>query len=149
MRNALCVVLVALLLTACTSEEEEIPEAPHIPLSTQYDSYTIGEANIVSVGPYTGYVVLSDKEVEVHPHYDLPECFTIKEITLSGQDWWEHATAGIPAIEEDTYQLIQWDSGSIIGFVPISDDKGLFVQSYNLSVGYVQLYLDNIWISDT
>lgn len=150
MRIALCVVIL-LLLTACgqgeVTEEIEIPGSP--PLSEQLDYYDLTDITIQSIGSYTGYITLDERSVEVHPYYDLLECLTFSIIYTSGQDWWETATVDLPVADMDNYQLVQFADGSVIGFMPIDEERGVFVTTNDLSLGYVKLYMDRIWISDT
>lgn len=150
MRIALCVALL-ILLTACGQsaepEVEETPPAP--PLSEQLDSYSLSDITIQSAGAYTGYVAIDDQSVEIHPYYDLYECLTVRVMYTSGQDWWEAATADLPVADMGSYQLVQNADGSVIGFMPIDDEHGVFVATRDLSLGYVKLYMDKIWTSDT
>lgn len=150
MRAALCIVL-CLLLVGCgapeDTEQEILPPTP--PLSEQADSYQLADVTVKSVGGYTGYVTVNDEQVEVHPYFDLTECLYIRVIYTSEQDWWEVATTDLPVTDIGTYQLIQNADGSVYGFMPIDDRHGLFVSSYDLPLGYVKLYMDRVWISDT
>lgn len=150
MRIALCVVLLV-LLTGCGAKQEEIKEIlpPAPPLSEQMDSYVLGQVTINSMGGYTGYITVSDEQVEIHPYFNLSESLTMRTLYTSEQNWWEVATTGLPVTDMGEYQLIQNVDGSVFGFMPIDSGHGLFVYTYDLPLGYVKLYMDNVWISDT
>lgn len=150
MRSALCLIL-CLLLVGCGAQEDEEPvevvEVP--PLSDQLDSYELKDITINSVGGYTGYIEINDETVEIHPYFNLTECLTVRIIQTSGMDWWEHGTSGVPTEDMGNYQLVQYVDGSVYGFMPIDDEHGIFVTTETLVLGYVKLYMDNVWISDT
>lgn len=151
MRTALCLTL-CLFLTGCSLSEKKDPEdtiPPPPPLSTQMDGYTLGDIVINSMGGYTGYVGIDDESVEIHPYFNLEECITARIIYTSGQSWWEVATTDLPVTDMGAYQLVQNIDGSAYGYMPIDDEHGIFVNTETLSLGYVKLYMDNVWISDT
>ena len=150
MRSALCLIL-CLLLVGCGTQEVEEPveveEAP--PLSDQMDSYELRDVVISSVGGYTGYVERDVNTVEIHPYFNLSECLTLRVIQTSDMGWWEHSTSGVTTEDMGTYQLVQRVDGSVYGFMPIDNEHGIFVTTQTLALGYVKLYMDNVWISGT
>jgi len=143
--------MLCILLTGCGQEHEdtviEKPSKP--PISEQAEEYELLDVTIKSAGGYTGYVSVSSTEVDVHPYFDLDEHLAIRIIYTSDTDWWNTATIGLEKYTSDTYELVQRADGLVFGFMPVDSTYGIFVTTETLSLDYVKLYMDKIWISDT
>lgn len=142
------ILALALMLTGCSEEPEEIIE-PHIPVSTQGDNYVIGNIHVESAGDSTGYIGLGNDSVNVYPYYDLSENITIRKIIISDQDWWDTITEGIEVLDCGSFQIYQDTSGTSYGYMPVDDTHALFCKTVNLPRDYLKLYMSKIWFSDT
>lgn len=148
MRVAASVVLaLAIILTGCSEEPEEIIET-HIPVSAQGDNYVLGNVNIESAGDYTGYIGLDIDSVNVYPYYDLTENIMVRRIIISDQDWWNTVTEGIGVIDCGNFQIYQDVSGVSYGYMPIDETHALFCKTVDLPMDYLKLYMSKIWLSD-
>ena len=149
MRIAAPIVLaLALLLTGCSDEAEEVIE-PHIPISTQGDNYVLGDVHIESAGNATGYIGIDDNSVYVYPYYDLSENIIIRRIVISDQNWWETITEDVDVEECTGFQIFQDIAGTSYGYMPLGDTHALFCTTTNLPKDYLKLYMSKIWLSDT
>lgn len=150
MRLALCLIL-CLTLVGCGQPDEPAepvePETP--PLSVESDCYYLGDVTLNSAGGYTGYLSVSDMEVEIHPYFDLSEHINARLIYTSDMDWWRVATATNEKYVSNNYELVQNVDGLVYGFMPVTDSYGMFVYTDTLPIDYVKLYMDKVWISDT
>lgn len=148
MRRVTCVALVfALLLVGC-GEQEEIIEEPYVPLSTQAEEYILDQVTINSVGDYTGYVYVNDNTVEVHPYYDLPENIVFRVITISDQEWWKYWTRDYERIDCGSFEMFQTEVGITYGYQILDNNTALYCYTDSLPMGYLKLYMSEIWLSD-
>lgn len=149
MRNTLLLILaVTLLLSGCSETEEEVVEEPYIPVSERGEDFTLGDAVINSSTPFTGYNQQDDK-VLIYPYYDLDYYITAQKIMISNQDWWKTVTEGTDVIHRDGYDILQYSSGISYGYMQMDDTTALFFRTDCLPLGYLDLYMSDIWLPDT
>lgn len=146
--KTLAITVLIFALVGCGREEEEVYVEPHVPISTQADDYELGEITIKSLGDYTGYVDINSNRVHVHPYYDLEEYMVFEVMDISDQDWWEYWTRDYDRIDCGDFELFQTEVGITYGFMKLSDDRALYCYTDCLPLGYLKLYMSNIWLSD-
>lgn len=153
MKALIAILLLSIMLTGCGGEDitEEIPEVVEISLSERFDeSVCIDKYFVDALGDYSGFIEVSDREMEIHPYYDGAEKVTVTVMLLSDNDWWDGIISDfgdtVVYEEYDSYSMFTTSDGRTYGYMQCSDNEAIIAYTDDLPSGYIKLVMDKIWM---
>lgn len=146
MHKIIFVILLAVLLTACGKEEEELPvEEPvaEISYGTVATDFEWQDRIMPSLFGRSSYEISGD-DIVIYPYSDSPNCLTVHPVLINDIDFWSAVESSYGDSAEiatvDDLRLLRVNDVTY-GYLPISEDVALIAYTDTLPSFYLSYFM--------